>query len=388
MSNKPYGAFAKVRLAGGREVYLPISSPAKPAIPSDVMEKWQEIANLAAKALDVPAGLVTRLKPEALEICVASDGEDNPFKPMDSLQLGIGMYCETTTGTRHALHVPDALADEAWKNNPSVDFNLIAYLGMPLKWPDGELFGTFCMLDTKAHEHSETSIRLLAHFRDAVETELQRLQEREQLRQLNVENELSLREAHHRIKNHLNMLSGVLQLSSCRGVLSQEEFEAFVQDLSRRIQAIATLHSHIALAKDAQIELSEFLQTIATTSIDSLSDKKIALRFAAEPITVGRQTFFHTGLLLSELITNALKHAFGRTDQPEISITLQNRDEHTFLLRFADNGSGLSKDVDLQGCQSIGMMLINDLPKQMGGSYTLNTTSGTVYEFILAKQSG
>lgn len=379
---------AKVTLAGGREVYLPITSPDKPTVPGEVLERWQNIVNLATRIMKVPTGLITRLNPAALELFVVSDGETEIFKPRDSLALGGGMYCETTTGVGDTLYIPNALKDEDWRDNPSIDFNLIAYLGMPLRWPDGELFGTFCLLDEKEHEHSEDYIRLLALFRDAVETELARLLEREELRRLNLEKELSLREAHHRIKNHLNLLSSVLQINFSRGVASPEDFENFVADLSTRIQAIADLHAHLAKAGESGTRLGEFVSTVAETLVHSVADGGVALEYTGDAVEVSRETFFHTGLLVSELMTNALKHAFDGIEAPRITIALKDLGAEDFSLEFSDNGRGLPAEILQDDTDGIGMMLINDLPRQMGGSLSVSVNGGTSYRFELKKQNG
>lgn len=378
---------AKVKLRSGEGIYLPTTGANKPSISPTIMGKWQHIVDLAAKAINVPAGLIMRLNPENMEVCISSRSEGNPYQPMEKEQLGLGLYCETVVATRDALHVPDALADDKWKDNPDVKLDMISYLGMPLKWPDGEVFGTICVLDNETHTYSDTHIELLAHFRLSVETDLQMLLEREHLKRLSVEKDLHLREAHHRIKNHLNMITGVLQIAADKKVSSQAAVEALIEDIGSRIRAIASLHSHIAMAEGAQVSLEDFLLTVAETIIDSIAIKDISLHIEASPLDVDRPTFFHCGILISELITNAVKHAFDNTDNPEISITLEEKDEDSFLLRFKDNGCGLPEGFDIENADSIGMMLISDLPGTMGGSWSVAVDDGTTYEFVLNKRA-
>lgn len=388
MRTHPKTAIAKVKLADGREVALPITSGSKPLIPQEIRIRWQDMLDLAANVLKVPAGLITNLKPERLEIFISSTGEGNPFHPGDSLALGSGMYCETTTGTRDLLHVPDAPADALWRDNPSLALNLVSYLGMPLRWPDGELFGTMCMLDTKRNDHSETSRRLLAHFRRTIEEDLRHLQERDELRRENADKDLTLREAHHRIKNHLNILMSVIQLRSTRtGEFSPEAFDAFVRDISDRICCISTLHARMAASNGDEADLRTVVTSIVDTLTASIADSDVATELDIEPVKVNRTTCFHTGLLVGELVTNSLKHAFDGVNAPRIRISARDRGDGTLRLEYADNGAGLPEAQEPGAKPTIGMLIIRDLPARMGGDYEMPPGPGFRFACTLDKQA-
>jgi PAS domain S-box-containing protein len=90
--------------------------------------------------------------------------------------------------TRKPLLVPDALADEEWKSNPDIKLGMISYLGFPLSWPDGEIFGTICVLDNKENEYSELYRKLLLQYRDVVQADLRSL--------ATVQAELTMQKAH------------------------------------------------------------------------------------------------------------------------------------------------------------------------------------------------
>ena len=74
--------------------------------------------------------------------------------------------------TRRPLIVPDALQDEAWKSNPDIKLGMISYLGVPISWPDGEIFGTICVLDRKSNGYSDLYLRLLLQWRDVLQADL------------------------------------------------------------------------------------------------------------------------------------------------------------------------------------------------------------------------
>jgi len=383
-----YCTVAKVAVVGQSPVILPVSGMDKPEISPVVMDKWQNLSNVAAKASGAAAGLVMRLHPEDIEVCIASAGPDNPYEPGERERLGLGLYCETVLGTRNVLNIPDASADPQWRENPDIPRGMVAYLGMPIKWPDGELFGTICVLDRSKRDFSNEHIDLLAHLRMALESDLHQLTERHRLARENREKDLALREAHHRIKNHLHMLAGVVQMRALQPLPDEAGVTGLLDDLSSRIRAIANLHSLMAETTEDTVALDGLLERIAATIIDAVAQRPVTLRLELSPVRVNRRVFFQAGLLVSELVTNALKHAFADTPAPEIAIRLSDRDENTFSLAVRDNGRGLPDGFAPGECDSIGMTLISDLPEQMGGACTVRSDHGAVFEFTLEKRAG
>ena len=141
-------------------------------VPPDVMRKWQEIVDILAEILHVPSALIMRVEPPNIKVFVSSDSNGNPYEPDELACLNTGLYCETVMNTGRPLIVTDALQDEAWKTNPDIKLGMISYLGVPISWPDGEIFGTICVLDRKSNEYSELYLRLLLQWRDVLQADL------------------------------------------------------------------------------------------------------------------------------------------------------------------------------------------------------------------------
>ena len=141
-------------------------------VPPEIMRKWQEIVDLLAEILHVPSALVMRVEPPNIKVFVSSESEGNPYEPDEVACLNTGLYCETVMNTRRPLIVTDALQDEAWKSNPDIKLGMISYLGVPISWPDGEVFGTICVLDRKSNGYSELYLRLLLQWRDVLQADL------------------------------------------------------------------------------------------------------------------------------------------------------------------------------------------------------------------------
>src|SRR6476661_3833566 len=138
-------------------------------VPSEIIRKWQEFVNLLAEIMHVPSAAIMRADPPHINVFVSSTSKGNPCEPG---ALDTGPYCETVMKTGQPLLVPDALENEAWKANPHVRLGMISYLGVPISWPDGRLFGTICVRDNKRNEYSEAYLKLLLHFRDMLQVDL------------------------------------------------------------------------------------------------------------------------------------------------------------------------------------------------------------------------
>src|SRR5260221_4318427 len=153
-----------------------MSSPVM-QVPSEIVGKWQEIVNLLAEIMHVPSALVMKVEPPNIAVLVSSESKGNPYERDAVSSLNTGLYCETVMKTRQPLLVPDALLEEQWKSNPDIKLGMISYLGFPIAWPDGHIFGTICVLDNKRNEYSEPYRKLLLQFREVLQADLRWLTE-------------------------------------------------------------------------------------------------------------------------------------------------------------------------------------------------------------------
>jgi transcriptional regulator with GAF, ATPase, and Fis domain len=147
-----------------------------------MLAKWQKVVDLMSEAVGVPAGLIMKVHSKEIEVFVSSDTKDNPYKKGERARLKTGLYCETVMAQRGQLLVPDACKDPNWDHNPDIKLNMVSYLGLPLVWPDGEIFGTICVLDNKKNSYSVVYQKLIAQFREAIEADLRTTLESEDRR--------------------------------------------------------------------------------------------------------------------------------------------------------------------------------------------------------------
>jgi GAF domain-containing protein len=143
-------------------------------IPEEFQKSWQQITDILAQICGVPAALIMRLVETDIEVFIASHGNSNPYRPGSKEHFdNSGLYCETVVKSREKLLVPDALADEDWKDNPDTKLNMVSYLGFPIFLPDGKPFGTICVLDRKRNEYSSLLEQLMQKFKSLIESNLE-----------------------------------------------------------------------------------------------------------------------------------------------------------------------------------------------------------------------
>lgn len=164
-------ARVKLREDGSYSSIL-ITNKNKPEIYDHIIHKWQDLIDICARIMRVPSGLIMKLHKEKIEVFLKSDTEGNPYKAGETEKLGLGLYCETVVAKKETLLIPDAKQIEVWQDNPDIKLNMISYLGMPILWPDEEIFGTICTLDNKENHYSQDFIDLLLTLRRAIESDL------------------------------------------------------------------------------------------------------------------------------------------------------------------------------------------------------------------------
>jgi len=145
-------------------------------IPDAKLQDWQDMVDITSEILKVPAALIMRIKGPDIEVFVSSLGKENPYHPNDKEKLwGSGLYCEWVIKSRKKLLIPNALENQNWKDNPDIKLNMISYLGFPIFLPDGNIFGTICVLDNKENSYSDIFEKLIGKFKSIIESDIKTL---------------------------------------------------------------------------------------------------------------------------------------------------------------------------------------------------------------------
>ena len=188
-----------------------------------------------------------------------------------------------------------------------------------------------------------------------------------------------LNEIHHRIKNNLHMVSGLLKLQGLES--GNPEVEKQLSEAVERVTSIAIVHDKIYKSENTKnLSLKDFVDVLATEIISSFSKQDlVSLKIEGDLKLKNTNPMPSIALIMNELITNSLKYAFKSTENPEISITIMEEGE-IVELGYSDNGTWRKPSGENR---TFGLNLIEIFVAQLEGEYTRNTENGTSYKFSL-----
>jgi sigma-54 dependent transcriptional regulator, acetoin dehydrogenase operon transcriptional activator AcoR len=140
-------------------------------ITDKILKSWQNIVDTMAEMMNVPSALIMKADHPYIEVLCSSVSKNNPYKAGDR-ELLTGLYCEEVIKNKDRLIVPNARRDKKWEKNPDMELGMISYLGFPIFWPDGDVFGTICVLDSKENTYGERYEELMLNFKEFTELHL------------------------------------------------------------------------------------------------------------------------------------------------------------------------------------------------------------------------
>lgn len=193
------------------------------------------------------------------------------------------------------------------------------------------------------------------------------------------EKEVLLKEIHHRVKNNLQVISSILNLQSSfvQDVATLE----ILQESRNRIRSMAIIHENLYRTTNfSSIDFEGYLKNLVLnlSALYQRSDCKINIVYDLQPVEISIDQAVPSGLIMNELITNALKYAFipGEDRSNELLIRMKE-EEGTIFLQVKDNGVGFSDDINYSNADTLGLQLVSTLCEQLDGSMSLENKDGT-----------
>ncbi|MEH1837825.1 MAG: PAS domain S-box protein [Nostoc sp.] len=217
---------------------------------------------------------------------------------------------------------------------------------------------------------------------EQAQTELvQRQKAQVKLKNALAEKEVLLKEVHHRVKNNLQIVSSLLQLQS--QTLKDPEAIKVLRESQNRIESISLIHKNLyTSANIGQIDVADYIENLAASLLISYQiwPGKIGLETDIDSVSLNVDQAIACGLVINELISNALKHAFPNQEAGTISIALRNVGNR-IEMTIRDNGIGLPDNLDWTTTDSLGLSLVYDLvTEQLEGDITIERNHGTVFK--------
>jgi PAS domain S-box-containing protein len=215
---------------------------------------------------------------------------------------------------------------------------------------------------------------IIATVRDITE----RKRTDEQLKASLHEKEVLLREIHHRVKNNMQVITSLLSLAS--GKVNDPSTRQHFVDSMHRIHSMALVHEKLYRSGNlATIDFGDYLATVTNQLMRSSGKPGITCSVDAEKISLAVDTAIPCGLIVNELVSNSLKHAFGGREQGMVTVRLRRNDPKTVELSVQDDGAGFPPGLDFRSVLSMGMNLVVSLTDQIGGTVDLQRDGGTTF---------
>jgi PAS domain S-box-containing protein len=199
----------------------------------------------------------------------------------------------------------------------------------------------------------------------------------EQIRGALAEKTVLLKEVHHRVKNNLQIICALLDLQS--ESIPDEQSRICFQYSRDRVRSMALVHEQLNRSRNfASIDFADYVESLAACLFDSyvVDPGRITLRVEAESVLLGIDVSIPCGLIISELVSNSLKHAFADGREGEVVIGLNSGTDGWISISVADTGVGFPPGTDVMNAPTLGLQIVSMLVKQVRGQIELRNDNG------------
>lgn len=261
---------------------------------------------------------------------------------------------------------------------PSID-----WLGVPLKTKDRTIGVLTVQSYTEGVRYSEEDKNILTFISEQVAMVIERKRAEEQIKASLEEKEVMFREIHHRVKNNMQIISSLLRLQS-RQIKDKKILDCFNVS-QNRIRSMVLIHESLYQSKDlARINFSDYINrlTIHLFSIYRTGIKSIDLKVEVGDVFLDINRAIPCGLIINELVSNSLKHAFPDGKKGKIAVKMNEDKRGNYTLIVRDTGIGFPEGVDYHKTETLGMQLVTDLVSQLNGNIKLTRLRGTEFRIV------
>jgi len=194
------------------------------------------------------------------------------------------------------------------------------------------------------------------------------------------EKEVLLKEIHHRVKNNLQVIASLLNLQSQH--INDKESRAMFQESQDRVRSMALIHEKLYTSGDlSHIDIASYIHSLTHQLITTYStaSSRVSMNIAITDIFLTITTAIPCGLIINELVSNALKHAFPQEREGTIAVSMTPSTKDNLILTVSDTGIGFPEGIDFRNTTTLGMQLVTSLVEQLDGTITLDRSKGITF---------
>jgi PAS domain S-box-containing protein len=229
-------------------------------------------------------------------------------------------------------------------------------------------------------EHYDFALSAAGFVTLALETNERRIAEL-QIKNSLKDKELLLREIHHRVKNNLQVISSLLYLKSRR--TKDSHVNEALLDSQHRVKSMVLIHEKLYSSQDlSSINYGDYIKSLTSTLFRSyqLDTRLIELQLEVSDIRLNTDTAMHCGLIINELVSNSIKHAFPDGKKGFIKVKFFCDNTKKYNLIVADNGAGFPPDFNFAESNSLGLQLVRTLVEQLDGTVDVDFENGSIFK--------
>jgi PAS domain S-box-containing protein len=294
--------------------------------------------------------------------------------------FGVDMDYEPSFESNKKFIHPDDL--ENYQKNVEHSFKTGAALDLDLRiiTKNGEVKNCYTPGKVIFHESGEPK-RFIGNIMDITE----RRKADDEVKKSLIEKENLLKEIHHRVKNNMQIISSLLSLQTH---YVDDDVVKVLEGSQKRVKSMALVHEKLYHSQSlSKIDMADYIQSLASDLFFSylVKEGQIKLITEIDKIEFNIETAIPCGLIINELVSNSLKHAFPNERKGNINISLKPKTDQYELI-IMDDGIGLSKDFELKNIDSLGLQLVNSLIHQLDGEMEIDHNQGTKF-IITFKES-
>lgn len=208
-------------------------------------------------------------------------------------------------------------------------------------------------------------------------------QAQEKIKRSLEEKEILLKEIHHRVKNNMQIIASLLRIQAAD--IKDEKIQAIFNGIHDRIRSMAVLYEMLYQSKDmAKVDLSEYIRRLTTHLVSTYRAGlgPTSLKLDVKDVYLDVKRAIPCGLIITELVSNSLKHAFLDGKKAEIAVEMHPDKGKKYTLVVKDDGVGFPEGADFRNTKSLGMKLVVDLVKQINGTIDLSRAKGTEFKIV------
>jgi len=246
---------------------------------------------------------------------------------------------------------------------------------------NGEAFPSFLSASTLLDTHGDVQ-GVMGVSRDITEQK----QAQDKLTASLKEKEVLLKEIHHRVKNNMQVISSMLSLQSQH--ITDKASRAMFQESQNRVRSMALIHEKLYQSEDmARIDIAAYIQDLTAFLFSTYTvSNEIKITIAFTDIFLAITTAIPCGLIINELVSNALKHAFPHQRDGTITVSMTPSNTDSLILTVSDTGIGFPEGIDFRNTTTLGMQLVTSLVEQLEGTITLDRSEGTRFRIEFRTQ--